>query len=389
MRLNTGLILSLCLIFAASSAGAAGASRQDLAQLEAKAKAKAKDSEILRAKAVKAQRDLGVLRGQLIKLSEQQARSEQIANDSRERLLSLNRSQIVLTTDMRRNHDQLARLLSALLIYRRNPPPALLVHPQNALKGAHAAILIKAITPELERRAKSFAGDAQEISRLRRETADAAQVLSGAERDIIQRRAEIEGLISSKAAVERSISADADQADRDFQKLATKAQSLRDLLRALPRQPRGPSKGAAGQNLDATDLFGRTRGIFSPVAGRVIRKFGQGGGQIGRSEGWTWRTEANATVRAPAQGTVEYAGPLKGWGDVLILRLGGQYHLVLAGMDTANAVAGRSLAAGEPVGRMGAGSSSGNGRAPELYLEIRKDGSPMDPARWLKAAGHP
>jgi septal ring factor EnvC (AmiA/AmiB activator) len=84
-------------------------------------------------------------------------------------------------------------------------------------------------------------------------------------------------------------------------------------------------------------------------------------------------------VRAPAQGTVEYSGPLKGWGEVLILRLGGQYHLVLAGLESSNAVAGGKFAAGEPVGRMG-------GSDPELYLEIRKDGAPMDPARWLKSA---
>jgi septal ring factor EnvC (AmiA/AmiB activator) len=358
---------------------AAAPSRQDLATLEARAKAKAKDSAALRARATKTQRDLALMRAQLVNLSADQARSEQIANDSRRRLTELNRSQIVLTGDMRRNHDQLSRLLSALLIYRRNPPPALMVHPQNAQKAVRAAILIQAVTPELEKRAKTFAISAQDIAQLRRETLAANRALAEAERDIQNRRAQMAVLIQNKAAMERSISADADQAERDFQRLAARAQSLRELLQALPRQSGGSRRDNIGQNLDATDLFGRTRGLVSPVAGRVIRQFGQGGGTIGRSEGWTWRAEAGATVRAPAQGTVEYSGPLKGWGEVLILRLGGQYHLVLAGLESSNAVAGGRFAAGEPVGRMG-------GNDPELYLEIRKDGAPMDPARWLKAA---
>ncbi len=379
MRAIPALILSLCLTVSAQAALAAAPSRQDLAKLEARAQAKAKDSAALRAKAAKTQRDLALMRAQLVSLSADQARSEQIANDSRQRLSELNRSQIVLTGDMRRNHDQLSRLLSALLIYRRNPPPALMVHPQNAQKAVRAAILIRAVTPELENRAKTFAISAQDIAQLRRETLAANRALAEAERDIQNRRAQMAVLVQNKAAMERSIRADADQAERDFQRLAARAKSLRELLQALPRQSSGSNRDNIGQNLDATDLFGRTRGLVSPVAGRVIRRFGQGGGTIGRSEGWTWRTETSATVRAPAQGTVEYSGPLKGWGEVLILRLGGQYHLVLAGMESSNAVAGGRFAAGEPVGRMGGGD-------PELYLEIRKDGAPMDPARWLKSA---
>ena len=49
---------------------------------------------------------------------------------------------------------------------------------------------------------------------------------------------------------------------------------------------------------------------------------------------------------------------------------------------------GQSVLAGEPVGAMGeaevaSASASGNGNtAPELYIEFRKDGKPVDPAPW-------
>jgi murein hydrolase activator len=76
---------------------------------------------------------------------------------------------------------------------------------------------------------------------------------------------------------------------------------------------------------------------------------------------------------------VDYAGPLKGWGLVLILRAG-DYHLVLAGLGTVTAEVGRTVAAGEPVGRM-----PGDGRS-ELYLEVRRAAQPVDPTRWFDGA---
>src|SRR5665213_533816 len=108
-------------------------------------------------------------------------------------------------------------------------------------------------------------------------------------------------------------------------------------------------------------------------------------------------------VASPGSGLVQYVGPVKGWGVILILRLAGGYHLVLAGLDKTSVSVGQSVAAGEAVGMMpDSGQSPGDGalndRAPndrakggkaprELYLEVRNQGVPVDPARWLNKAG--
>ena len=91
---------------------------------------------------------------------------------------------------------------------------------------------------------------------------------------------------------------------------------------------------------------------------------------------------------SPAAGVVDYAGPLKDWGLVVILRIGGGYRLVLAGLDQVNVGIDRSVAAGEPVGRMAEPVETRRGAspmAPELYLEVRNEAEPVDPARWLVA----
>ena len=55
---------------------------------------------------------------------------------------------------------------------------------------------------------------------------------------------------------------------------------------------------------------------------------------------------------------------------------------MLAGLDRLDATAGSRVLAGEPVGILG----SGEGRA-SLYVELRRNGQPVDPRPWFQARG--
>jgi septal ring factor EnvC (AmiA/AmiB activator) len=98
-------------------------------------------------------------------------------------------------------------------------------------------------------------------------------------------------------------------------------------------------------------------------------------------------TQSAAIVTAPADGSVLYAGPFRSYGQLLILDAGDGYHVVLAGMSRINVALGQSVLAGEPVGAMGEAkvadaSAARANTGPELYIEFRKDGKPVDPAPW-------
>ena len=104
--------------------------------------------------------------------------------------------------------------------------------------------------------------------------------------------------------------------------------------------------------------------------------------------GWTRaassrRVRASAQVVSPASGEVAYAGVFRSYGQVLILNLDGGYAVVLTGLQTISARVGERVRAGQPVGEMSANASP----APELYVEVRRDGQPVDPGRWLNARG--
>ena len=116
-----------------------------------------------------------------------------------------------------------------------------------------------------------------------------------------------------------------------------------------------------------------------------MRRFGETLSSGGRSNGLTFAAAGGARVASPGPGFVQYVGPVKGWGVILILRLAGGYHLVLAGMERTSVSVGQSVAAGQAVGWMPDGrQSDGQKASAELYLEVREQGSPVDPARWLK-----
>ncbi|MCW5761297.1 MAG: peptidoglycan DD-metalloendopeptidase family protein, partial [Phenylobacterium sp.] len=220
----------------------------------------------------------------------------------------------------------------------RDPPPALLVSPDDARDAVRAAILVRAMTPELTGRAQTYAQGATEVMRQRRLAA-----------------------VQSEALFERdSLAAEA---------LPTPASSAGLRLR-----------GAVGD--DTAQLTPPTRLVY-PVAGSVLRKFGDPLAGGGRSNGLTLSAPGGGQAVSPASGSVQYVGPVKGWGVIVILRLAGGYHLVLAGLERTSIEVGQSVAEGQPVGW----ATGDRHAASELYLEVREQGSPVDPARWLAKAG--
>ncbi len=125
-----------------------------------------------------------------------------------------------------------------------------------------------------------------------------------------------------------------------------------------------------------------------PVVGRTKRRFGADDGNGGVMLGDMVATQSGAIVTAPADGSVLYAGPFRSYGQLLILNAGDGYHVVLAGMSRISVALNQAVLAGEPVGAMGearvasASAAKVENIGPELYVEFRKDGKPVDPAPW-------
>jgi septal ring factor EnvC (AmiA/AmiB activator) len=276
--------------------------------------------------------------------SAQAASSAGGIEEQRRRLEALTQQEDALASKMAADRNALAKLLGALALFSRDPPPPLLVSPGDARDAVRAMILARAIAPELEARAQALGSEVAVLDRLRRRAAQASGDLFAAESAIEDRQSRLE-----------SVAEDAD-------------------LMA----PSAARAAASAENLAPAARF-----LAAPTSGPIAVRFGGRLENGQKSEGVAFRTGAGGAVRSPANAVVAYAGPLSGWGQVVILRGGGGRHMVLSGLGKASVSVGQSVAAGQVIGAMPVDGQS----APELYLEVRLARGPTDPAKLIRRGG--
>jgi septal ring factor EnvC (AmiA/AmiB activator) len=87
-------------------------------------------------------------------------------------------------------------------------------------------------------------------------------------------------------------------------------------------------------------------------------------------------------VRAVAAGRVAFADWLRGFGNLLILDHGEGILSVYGNNEAVLVSTGERIEAGAQVATVG---TSGGHREPGLYFELRYEGRPFDPLRWVAA----
>lgn len=351
-------------------------------------------------------RDLAALESQLISAAMESRRREEEAAAAELKLIDLtarlNAARSRLLADEAALEDLLGRLASS----GRRRPPALIVSPGRANEAVRRAIVTGDAAPRLAARSQALAGEIDKLNRLEAELRRERARLDAAEAVLALKQAEIRKLAAAKRSTFEEIDGDAQALREQVAELGEKAEGLRELLADLeasaPRAPgRKPairprlaslSPDRAGATLsDAAPAPAAPRELSPlgesalgrlarPVAGLVSRGYGDRMPGGGRAEGVYVKARAGAQVIAPVDGRIEYAGQFRSYGQMLILRTSDGYHVILSGMSRIHGTPGQTLRAGEPVGEM----SSRGDPAPELYLELRREGEPMNPAKWMK-----
>jgi murein hydrolase activator len=327
------------------------------------------------------------------------------ATESRLKQLDANEQRLRASLDSRR--ATMAQVLAAMQRLGLHPPPALMVSPEDALQSVRGAILLGAVVPEMRQQAEALLRDLGELVRLRKDITAERDRLKNEIASVETDRARMTALIGERQRqqADRQASLAAERA-RSVD-LARQSDSLKDLIakleagldkdaRAAREADRPDAKPGTAAPRDPGRLapavnFASLRGhIPLPVNGVKIRDFGAPDSAGGAEKGLSIATRAGAQVTAPADAWVVYAGPFRSYGQLLILNAGGGYHLLLAGMERISVELGQFVLAGEPVAVMGSGShiaailATGSSQ-PVLYLEFRKDGTPIDPGPWWAA----
>ncbi len=299
----------------------------------------------------------------------------------------------------------IGEVLAALQRIGHHAPPALISSPEDALKAVRTAMVLDAVLPEMRHQVAELANDLSALVKLRKEIITQRDLLKREMASLDAERARVHALVDErqKQQAEREKALETERAHAA--ELAKKAANLRDLIanleQSLPsttREAREEAVRKAGRQalaalhdpgrLAPAVAFASLRGqIPIPVNGVKLKDFGAPDGVGGSEKGISIATRAGAQVTSPADGWVVYAGPFRSYGQLLILNAGGGYHVLLAGMDRISVDLGQFVLTGEPVAVMGNGSriaailATGSSQ-PVLYIEFRKDGTPVDPGPW-------
>jgi septal ring factor EnvC (AmiA/AmiB activator) len=341
------------------------------------------------------------LNQQLIETAGRIRAAEDQAADAQDRLAPLDLRERGLRQSLEARRGVMAEVLAALERIGRHPPPALMVSAEDALQSVRSAMLLSALLPDLRHDADLLVADLTELVRVRKDIAETRDALTRDLAGLGEERERLALLIEQrqKQQVETEQALEAERAH--VAQLAKQADSLKDLVAKLEQSPaagHGTDKAAA-ETADLAALkdlgrltpavaFAAAKGKLPfPVNGVKLKEFGAPDGAGGTQKGMTLSTRMGAQITAPCDGWVVYAGTFRNYGHLLILNAGSGYHVLLAGMDRISVDLGQFVVTGEPVAVMGgagevAAALADSPGQPVLYVEFRKDGTPVDPSPW-------
>ena len=313
---------------------------------------------------------------------------ENRAGEIEQRLADLEASEATTSESLATRRGQLIATLAALQRLARQPKVALLTLPADPADTVRGALLMRAVVPNLHARARRLGAELLALAALRTDIAADRKRLSSNAETLARERMRLAELIRDKRLLERLARRESWSEQARFAELAARARTVRELVHrlmtargGLRRADMAPAPGTP----DRTASLGAARKVIGrsalPASGRVVHRFGAAAGGA-KAEGITIKTRPAAHVVAPRRGTVVFAGPFRGYGQLLIIEHDEGYHVLLAGLGRIDAVVGDEVLAGEPVGAM---TASSNG-TPNLYLELRRSGRPINPLPWLAAS---
>lgn len=293
---------------------------------------------------------------------------------SRARLSGIDAQRRTLEAQLAEQRQPLARLVAALVALQRRPAALALVHPASLDTQAHVRASLRALVPAIEARTAGLRVQAALLDRVRAAAVAERATLARAEAQLLAQQAALgryagARLRAAQDATGRGLTAQdralalADDAAR-LQRVIAEARIdgvTAARLSALPRSFAvvGPAQASPAYRLPA---------------GALLTGFGERLDDGRRSAALILAPAPGAAIGAPRAGRIAFAGPLKGYGQVVIVAHERGWTSVIAGLADVAVSRGDQVAAGASLGRAPASD-------PAIRLELRHNGIPVAPTR--------
>ncbi|MBT5186062.1 MAG: peptidoglycan DD-metalloendopeptidase family protein [Kordiimonadaceae bacterium] len=321
-------------------------------------------------------------------------------------LRELHESEKLLEQNLKAKTFEMAATLGAMQRLSVQKTSVVAFKPNEAINTLRTTSLLKVILPDLKGRADILEDDLSELNSVRRDITEQNIELKSELTKLIISNNDIDDLLKRRVEQQKKLEIATKQERDKLKKFAENAVDLQELIAQIENEINVREEAArvaalnlkdrpdSAQSRASTPLVSLPQGNLNfaeakgslplPARGSINQVFGQLLATGQKSKGITIETREGATVIAPHEGRVVFAGNFRTYGLLLIIAHGEGYHTLLAGMENINGVVGQWILKGEPVGQMAASETSSNSRQ-KLYVEFRQQGKPINPVPWIMA----
>jgi septal ring factor EnvC (AmiA/AmiB activator) len=295
-----------------------------------------------------------------------------------------------------REQQPIVHLTGALQQVSRRPLALSVLQPGSVEELVHLRAVLAGAMPRIEERTSGLRVQLARARALREEAAKAAAELRTEQAGLAQRKRELAEVEATQRRALREAETGATreseralalgEQSRDLDALVgelDRSAALRRRLAALPGPVLRASRdgaAAAAAVAPATEPTAEATTppapYLLPVTGRTVLGFGaREAGSAVPSQGLTLAPRPGAQIVSPGAGRVAFAGPYRGYGRIVIVEHAGGWTSLITGLERTDVVVGQQLVAGAPLGVAAAAS-------PQVTVELRRDGEPVNPLRF-------
>ena len=379
--------------------GALAAQMQDLEKVEAQIIRGREKQKVLEANSRRLALEAAQLRRKMIEAARNAQEKEGLLTRLEIQLADLVAEAAARQRALATQRRRLAGTLGALARLSRNSPQALMFYPGSPTDMVRSALLLRVSVPRLGDRAATLSREVKSLTLVKRDIAGKLLKLRRTGNELEIERAGLRVMLDRKNALRDENDVAHRNQQRRMRRLAALANDIRELLARLkappaapipepppaaalratiPPVPDPPLERGAPASVRSFPAYGP---LTPPVASRLVGHYGEALGFGNTSRGIRLETRPNAQVVTPFDGQIVFAGPFRNYGQILIIEHQGGYHTLLAGLARIDAEIGQWVLAGEPIGAMDPSKSA----KPTLYVELRKNGQPINPTPWIAA----
>ena len=322
------------------------------------------------------ERQLAATEKNISRLTRERRSLRQQAEQQQQKLRELEKEAQELTRTLDRQRDSLKKQIRAAWMEGDAPAVKVLLNEIDPDKIARTMTYYEYLSKDTVDRLEAFRQSLQELRNTQAAVQSTRVELARTEESVAIRQQELTESRQERQQTLAALNADIRNRRSEREELESDRQRLENLLEEVQQAINNiPSP-------NESQPFASLRNKLPwPVKGQVLSRYGDryADGKL-RRNGLLIATGDEAEIRAIHYGRVVFANWLRGFGLITIIDHGDGYMTLYGHSSSLFTSPGDWVAAGEPIAQAG---RTGGTDSPALYFEVRHNGKPDNPGRWL------